>query len=791
MVDKAGAIRAGRAFVEIFGDDSALARTLRGASARLKAFGARVMAIGAGIRSAGLRMFAAAAAMAVPFAMGAKVFASFEEQMARVSTMLRGADMAFMPQFRKSVREMSVEFGRSTGDITDGLYDILSAQIPASQALEALDASLRAAVAGAATVKDTTSALLTLMETYGDQFKNAADASDFLFAVVRRGRTDLASLAPTIGQAITTAKEAGLSLEDFGASLALVTRAVGGTEMAVTALRAIAGTFLKPATGGAKLWREKFGEAFDYTTLRAQGMLGVLRKLAQLTPGEVAAIFPNVRALRGVLPAIAKLEGFGEDLAAMGGRAGETGVAFDKMAGTLAHFGRQVKRAGVLILSVIGEALAEPLKGAAAAVKEWGSNVADWISKNKDAVRMLAKTVLLIGGVGAGLVILGTVISGIGFTITGLGTVLGIAVVGLKLFGATLAFIFSPLGILLGAILGLGLYLLWATGAGGKALAWLRKKFSELKDIALMSLKGIGDALAAGDIALAAKVLWAGLKVLWQKGTHDLEMIWLDQKHSFLETWTDIYYEFVSIWTKIKAYVSTVAAEMKAMLQAVWAAGKGLVALKLHEWEYRRAGAALKEKRARGEIGEKEFQEEWAALWKRTAAKRLQIVGETDKAIAGGAEDLKNRLLAIEREKNAALRKIAVDAAAARAKLAQAAGEGIAAAEKELADAQIALIEAVEDAAEARWRAGLPPEAGGPPGAGEAPRWAAEDLAASLGEAVRRTFAAAGAWGPSEMRALAARPLEDRMLKAAERTADNTDDLLDEVRDDEGESFAP
>lgn len=71
---RAKGIRAGRAFVEIGGDDTELQKVMRRASARLKAFGAGMAKIGAGIAAAG-------AAILAPLTAATAVFASYGDQL--------------------------------------------------------------------------------------------------------------------------------------------------------------------------------------------------------------------------------------------------------------------------------------------------------------------------------------------------------------------------------------------------------------------------------------------------------------------------------------------------------------------------------------------------------------------------------------------------------------------------------------------------------------------------------------------------------------------------------------
>ena len=153
MVSSRG-IRAGAAYVELYAHDSKLVRGLKRASRRLKAFGANVRDIGA-------RLVKASAVMATPLVAGAKVYADFEQQMANVATML-DKPAEHMDAFKKGIRAMAVEFGESTETLAGGLYDILSASIPAEKALDVLSVAVRAAKAGMTDTKTAADAITTV-----------------------------------------------------------------------------------------------------------------------------------------------------------------------------------------------------------------------------------------------------------------------------------------------------------------------------------------------------------------------------------------------------------------------------------------------------------------------------------------------------------------------------------------------------------------------------------------------------------------------------------------------------
>jgi len=52
-----------------------------------------------------------------------------------------------------------------------------------------------------------------------------------------------------------------------------------------------------------------------------------------------------------------------------------------------------------------------------------------------------------------------------------------------------------------------------------QVLGWLGEQFNGLKETALAAWQGISAALAAGDIGLAARILWLTLKLLRSAST--------------------------------------------------------------------------------------------------------------------------------------------------------------------------------------------------------------------------------------------------------------------------------
>ena len=107
-----------------------------------------------------------------------KAFASFEKQMAFVSTMLDDQAMKLMPAYTKAMKNMAMEFGEGTATITRGLYEILSASVAPEKALEVLRVSMKAAAAGMTTTSVAADAIPTVLNSYQLEAKYAGAVSD-------------------------------------------------------------------------------------------------------------------------------------------------------------------------------------------------------------------------------------------------------------------------------------------------------------------------------------------------------------------------------------------------------------------------------------------------------------------------------------------------------------------------------------------------------------------------------------------------------------------------------------
>jgi hypothetical protein len=425
-------------------------------------------------------------------------------------------------------------------------------------------------------------------------------------------------------------------------------------------------------------------------------------------------------------------------------------------------------------VSVIGSAVAPVLKDTSEHLTHIIKMVTEWIKRNKDLVVTIFKVAAAVAAVGSALIALGGTISILGFAfgalasiVTGVGTVVRILV-------AILGALVSPIGLVIAAVVSLGGYLLYISGTGEKALAWLGERFLSLRDTALAAWKGISDALAAGDIGLAARILWLTLKMEWQKGVAWLTDKWIEFKETFMAVATEAVYSTAKILTSSWAWMQTAWVETVSRMSSTWTlfthhvvtgwrtaqnwiAKKLVQLMALFDSTIDAAGAM--------QILDEEFTREQRAR-DRAMQQQLRDIEATRQARRAAIEEEEKGTLAVleeERQRRHVARRQQYDA-------------DLKAAEEAVAEARRQWQEALDEAARKR---------------AEITATVAPGRAADLGDfegldlegLVRRSISVVGTFNPLAVAGLGSGSPLERTARATEETAKNTRRLVQHFRD--------
>jgi TP901 family phage tail tape measure protein len=529
-----GAIEAGKAYVQLAIKDETR-KGLHAAQRNLMRFSARMATFSR-------RMAVTAGMIGAPIVAALRSFAAFEKQMAEVSTML-DKPAQHMKRFSSEIQRMSMQFGESTGTLAKGLYQILSATIDASKALGVLHASAKAAIAG---LSDTTTAadlITTVLNSYNMQASQATEVSDILFATIKRGKTTFAELAQFLGKLTAVSSEVGVAFEEVTATIALLTRNGVQTEVAVTAIRQALASLLKPAKQSADEFERIFGMAMSPEAIQHMGGLpGFLEKLSERSGKEIATMFPNVRALMGVLPAASNNAELKQDVLAMQNSAGATEEAYEKMSETLAFQLERLKKSFVVFLQVLGKQFMPEVKDLGEAFQAFAAGAVAWVEKQKPLIMGVGKLVvgMIALSVASALVAKGIAVVGVAMT--------GLAILAKVLLAIFVAMAMHPI-IMLNAIALVGTAIMTAGKRWQDFEDYTVQLWDNMKINAHKAMMGVITALKTGNLDLAMEIMIAGLEVLW-------EDFWFFLKDGFHAAFGDVITGFRKVGRTIADWIN-------------------------------------------------------------------------------------------------------------------------------------------------------------------------------------------------------------------------------------------
>jgi len=542
----AGSVSAGEAFVTIGADLGPLQKGLRQAAAGLDAFAQRA-------QSTAFSLLKFGGAITAPFTDAALAASEFSDVLGKIGTVVDNKDL--LPDIEGRLKAVSQETGKTISDLGAAFFDLVSAGVPVEQALAQIGDTAKFATGGFASVKDATSASLTVLDQFGDELNGLGDAGDFLSKVAKRGRTDVGQLAGQVGRVASRAKGAGLSVNEFGGAFAALTRATGGTELATTALGGIITTFSNASDEGKKLAKEKFGLELSAASLKSEGFVGALAKLRTATTDELTTIFSSQEAQIGIIPLLQQFEKLQEDVASVQDRTGESSRNFAERQKQL---GFQLEKTGAVLNNLrttIGQALEGPLKAVLAVIQSVVPKITAFIEKNKGLV-------IAIGAVGAAAVAAGGILFGIAaaasaasFVIGGLATAASAAGAVLGVVGTVLAALFSPIGLIIAGIAALVVAFVDFGSVTSSVIGFFKEEFGGLVELVGATVGAIVSALTRGDIEAAGEVLFAALNLIWLEGVTALKSVWTDFTNGLADTyasiesgWTDLVFDLASVW---------------------------------------------------------------------------------------------------------------------------------------------------------------------------------------------------------------------------------------------------
>lgn len=394
--------------------DSSLKNACMTADKNLSALGKTAKSAGKVVAGAAV---AAATAVGTMGVAAVKAAAEYETQLANVSTLLTGTEAeiaARTAEIGNEILDVSNRTGVATENLTDGMYQVISAFGDSADAAKILETAAKSAAAGNATTTDSVNLLSAVTKGYGDTSAEAVQkAADLSFATVRLGQTSFPELAASMGKVIPLASTLGVEQEQLFGAMATLTGVTGSTAEVVTQLKATMQGFLSPSKNMTAAL-ESLGYESGQALLESEGLQGALEALKGAVNNDelaFAGLFSSVEAQTAVLAMAGnQSENLASKTAEMYEAVGAANAAFEKQTDTLAYDIQMIKNLGANFLTQLGtnilpyvRELAEAaLPLVTTALERAGDYVTGtiipaaktavgWVKENKDMILTLAK----------------------------------------------------------------------------------------------------------------------------------------------------------------------------------------------------------------------------------------------------------------------------------------------------------------------------------------------------------------------------------------------------------------
>lgn len=345
----------------------------------------------------------------------------YERALRNVTSLMAGAGMnqaEIEKNFRQmdgSIRRLAVSLGQAPEDLASGMYNVVSATFDGASGLEVLKWSAKGALAGLSDTNTVTGLMTKTLQAYRKEGETnaqvaaqSADVMDTYFMAVNRGMFTFDDLAQKMGALPATANAFGISLQDLMAFLSTATvrgmdldEAIVGVRQALLQIGAATPQVEKAAK---ELFGDSWKEVWSAEALAKNGLYGTMQNLSKVLPDipaslmeaaiaaeddgangfdvlakatgqsveALAALFPNIRALKAIMavsgPGMAL---YAENMDYMGERAGAT----DRALGEMEKSGALAMQKFKSVMSVIGLDLGGLVLPV---LSTMGNSVVDW-----------------------------------------------------------------------------------------------------------------------------------------------------------------------------------------------------------------------------------------------------------------------------------------------------------------------------------------------------------------------------------------------------------------------------
>lgn len=264
---------------------------------------------------------------------GFKLHSDFAGGIAKISTLV-DTTVVSMQKVSDEIRAVSDETGAGVADLSESVYQAISAGVDAGHAVGFVKDMTIAAKAGFTDTTTAVNGVTTVLNAYGKSAEEATAVTDQMLLAQNFGKTSFGEMAQSMGNVIPIAAQLNVSTQELFGSIAVLTKNGIRTSEAITGLKAAYSNILKPSSEAAKL-AQSLGLEFNAAHLQSVGWVKFLGEVKRATGGDaqqMAQLFGSVEGLNSILVLTGKGAGdFDKVMNQMAQSAGMTREAYEKM----------------------------------------------------------------------------------------------------------------------------------------------------------------------------------------------------------------------------------------------------------------------------------------------------------------------------------------------------------------------------------------------------------------------------------------------------------------------------
>lgn len=266
--------------------------------------------------------------------------AEAETALAKVNTIM-DTSVVNVGDMNDAIVKLSSEMGVSVTELSDTVYNAISATGDTANAVSLAEKASKLATAGFTDTSSALGVLTTAMNAYGLSAEEAGDISDSLIMVQNLGVTTVSELSSSMGKAIASASAYNVNLSNLESAYVSITKAGINTAEGTTYISSMLKELGDSGSEVAKTLKAKTGKSFSELMDEGKTLGDVLGVLQDSVDGDATALmnlWGSAEAGKASNAIVSQgLQAFNDNLKAISGSAGATESAYGVMADTFSH----------------------------------------------------------------------------------------------------------------------------------------------------------------------------------------------------------------------------------------------------------------------------------------------------------------------------------------------------------------------------------------------------------------------------------------------------------------------